>query len=158
MGYEIERKFLVDGDFKPTAIRYYKIIQGYLSTVPERTVRVRIMGDQAWLNVKGIGNSTGTARFEWETEISVKEAEELIKICESGVIEKVRYFIPFKDHTFEVDEFLGVNSGLIIAEIELSTENESFEKPSWIGREVTGDSKYYNAMLMKNPFSRWEKE
>lgn len=158
MGYEIERKFLVAGDFKLVATRYYKIIQGYLSTVPERSVRVRIIGDQAWLNVKGIGNSTGTTRFEWETEISVKDAAELIKICEPGVIEKFRYVVPFKNHTFEVDEFVGDNSGLIIAEIELGSEDESYEKPPWLGREVTGESKYYNAMLMKNPYIRWENE
>lgn len=158
MGYEIEKKFLVEGDFKITAIRFYKIIQGYLSTVPERTVRVRIIENKAWLNVKGIGSSTGTTRFEWETEISVKDAKELIKICEPGVIEKFRYFVPFKNHTFEVDEFLGENSGLIIAEIELGREDEPFEKPPWIGREVTGESKYYNAMLMKTPYSSWKKE
>lgn len=116
------------------------------------------MGDKAWLNVKGIGNSTGTTRFEWEKEISVKDAEKLINICEPGLIEKVRYSVPFKDRTFEVDEFLGENSGLTVAEIELSCEDESFEKPPWIGREVTGDTKYYNAMLMKNPYGRWEKE
>jgi adenylate cyclase len=157
MASEIERKFLVEGDFRSASTHRVKIVQGYLSSVPERSVRVRIMGDKAWLNVKGIGNSTGTTRFEWEKEITVKDAEELIKICEPGLIEKVRYFVPFKDRTFEVDEFLGENSGLIVAEIELSSEGEPFEKPIWIGREVTGDTKYYNAMLMKKPYSRWEK-
>ena len=158
MAREIERKFLVEDDFRNSSTHRVKIVQGYLSSVPERSVRVRIMGDIAWLNVKGIGNITGTTRFEWETEISVKDAEELMEICEPGVIEKYRYLVPFKNHTFEVDEFLGENSGLVIAEIELSSEGEPFEKPPWIGREVTGDTKYYNAMLMKNPFSRWEKE
>ncbi len=155
MAQEIERKFLVKGDFKPDAFKSTRISQGYLSSVPERTVRVRIKGNQGFLTIKGKGNHSGISRYEWEKEIPVKEAEELLQLCEPGIIDKTRYLVKSGNHTFEVDEFHGENEGLILAEIELETENESFVKPSWIAEEVTGDAKYYNAVLTKHPYSRW---
>ena len=155
MGKEIERKFLVKGDFKSFVSKQTRIVQGYLSSVPERTVRVRIKGDKGYITVKGIGNVSGASRYEWEKDIPVSETEELLKICEPGVIDKTRYLVKAGPHTFEVDEFYGENQGLVLAEIELGSEAESFEKPEWLGEEVTGDTRYYNSMLMKNPFTRW---
>jgi len=155
MGKEIERKFLVKGDFKPHASKQTRIVQGYLSSVPERTVRVRIKGDTGYLTIKGIGNASGASRYEWEREVPVNEVEELLKICEPGVIDKTRYLVKAGAHTFEVDEFYGENKGLTLAEIELASETDAFEKPEWLGKEVTGDVKYYNSMLMKNPYTRW---
>lgn len=157
MGLEIERKFLVKADFKAYAFANTRIVQGYLSSVPERAVRVRIKGDKAYLTIKGIGNNNGLSRYEWEKEIPVNEAEELLKICETGIIDKVRYLVKSGKHTFEVDEFHGDNEGLIIAEIELAKEDESFVRPDWLGEEVTGDKKYYNVSLIKNPYNTWEK-
>ena len=155
MAKEIERKFLVKGDFKNQASKETRIVQGYLSSIPERTVRVRIKGDKGYITIKGIGNTSGASRYEWEKEIPASEVEELLKICEPGVIDKTRYLVKSGDHTVEVDEFYGENDGLVLAEIELSSENESFIKPAWLGEEVTGDTKYYNSMLMKNPYSKW---
>jgi adenylate cyclase len=155
MAQEIERKFLVKGDFKKEAEKSTRITQGYLSSVPERTVRVRIKGEKGFITIKGVGSASGASRYEWEKEISVSEVDELLRICEPGVIDKTRYEIRKGKHTFEVDEFYGDNEGLTVAEIELSSESEDFEKPSWLGEEVTGDSRYYNSMLMKNPFSKW---
>jgi adenylate cyclase len=149
MAQEIERKFLVAGEFKSLATKSIRITQGYLSSIPERTVRVRIKGDKGFITIKGIGSDSGASRFEWEKEIPVTEAEELLKICEPGMIEKIRYLVPAGKHTFEVDEFYGNNQGLILAEIELASENEAFEKPAFLGQEVTGDAKYYNSMLVK---------
>jgi len=156
MAQEIERKFLVkNDDFKKESFNKTKIVQGFLSTVPERTVRIRIKGDQGFITVKGIGNESGTSRYEWEREISVEDATDLLKISEPGVIDKTRFNVKSGGHTFEVDEFYGENDGLIVAEVELDTENESFKKPNWLGEEVTGQVKYYNSMLMKNPFKNW---
>jgi adenylate cyclase len=155
MAKEIERKFLVKGDFKPFAQKSTRITQGYLSSVPERAVRVRIKGDKGFITIKGIGNDAGTTRYEWEKEIPVAEVEDLLKICEPGVIDKTRYEVKHGEHTFEVDEFYGENQGLVVAEVELKSEDENFEKPAWLGEEVTGDVKYYNVMLMKNPFTKW---
>lgn len=155
MGKEIERKFLVKGDFKPHVSKQTRIVQGYLSSVPERTVRVRIKGDKGFLTIKGIGNASGASRFEWERELPITEVEELLKICEPGVIDKTRYLVKVGAHTYEVDEFYGENQGLILAELELASEADAFEKPEWLGQEVTGDVKYYNSMLMKNPYTRW---
>jgi adenylate cyclase len=155
MSMEIERKFLVKGDFKPFAGKQTRIIQGYLSSVPERTVRVRVKGDKGYLTIKGIGGASGASRYEWEREVPVDEIEELLKICEPGVIDKTRYLVQVGEHTFEVDEFYGENQGLVIAEVELSSEVEDFQKPEWLGDEVTGDPRYYNSMLMKQPFARW---
>jgi adenylate cyclase len=155
MAQEIERKFLVKGDFKPFVQRETRIIQGYLSSVPERTVRVRTKGEKGFLTIKGIGNESGASRYEWESEISTEDAKNLLAICEPGVIDKTRYLVEVGNHTYEVDEFYGENDGLTVAEIELDSEDEAFEKPEWLGEEVTGDVKYYNSMLMKNPFKNW---
>jgi adenylate cyclase len=155
MAFEIERKFLVTGDFKNQAYSQEGIMQGYLSSVPERTVRVRIKGAKAFLTIKGISNSSGVSRFEWEKEISVDDAKELMKLCEPGIIDKSRYKIKSGNHIIEVDEFYGENQGLIVAEIELKEETETFEKPNWLGDEVTGDNRYFNASLMKKPFNKW---
>lgn len=153
---EIERKFLVKNEsFKSLATAKKKIAQGYLNTNPERTVRVRIADEKAFLTIKGKGNDTGMTRFEWEKEIPVEEAKSLLELCEKGVIEKTRFEIPSGKHLFEVDEFYGENVGLIIAEIELSDENEAFEKPDWLGKEVTNDERFYNAYLSKNSFKNW---
>ena len=152
---EIERKFLVVGEFKSLAAKSIRIIQGYLCSVPERTVRIRIRGDKGFITIKGIGNDSGASRFEWEKEIPASEAEELLTICAPGVINKTRYLVPAGKHTFEIDEFYGDNEGLIVAEVELTSENEAFEKPAFLGQEVTGDVKYYNSMLMKNPYTKW---
>ncbi len=157
MAQEIERKFLVkDDSFKKQAFKSTRIVQGYLSSVPERTVRVRIKGDKGYLTVKGIGNESGASRFEWEIEIPKQDAENLLKICEPGVIDKTRYLVKAGQHTFEVDEFYGDNEGLVIAEVELESEDQAFEKPDWLGEEVTGDPRYYNSMLMKNPYKNWK--
>ena len=156
MGVEIERKFLVKSDqYKSESFKVQRIIQGYLSSVPERNVRVRLIGDQGFLTVKGIGNESGVSRFEWEVKISQKEAEQLLQICEPGKIDKSRYLINSNNYIIEVDEFLGDNEGLGIAEIELNSEEETFEKPKWLGEEVTGQIRYYNSELMKNPFKTW---
>ena len=155
MANEIERKFLVKGEFKNLANKATRIVQGYLSSIPERTVRVRIKGDKGYITIKGIGNASGASRYEWEKEIPASEVEDLLKICEPGVIDKTRYLVKVDDHTFEVDEFYGENMGLVLAELELSSEDESFQKPNWLGEEVTGDTKYFNSMLMKNPYTKW---
>jgi adenylate cyclase len=153
---EIERKFLVKNDsFKKEAFARNYIAQGYLSSAPERTVRVRIKGEKGFLTIKGASNDSGLSRFEWETEIPVSEAESLLLLCEKGVIDKTRFEIKQGNHVFEVDEFYSDNEGLIIAEIELDSENDTFEKPDWLGKEVTGDIRYYNAYLSKNPFKNW---
>lgn len=147
---------MVNGDFKSDAFKATRITQGYLSSVPERTVRVRVKGDKGFITIKGIGNASGASRFEWEKEIPVEDVKALLEICEPGVIDKTRYLVKVGPHTFEVDEFYGDNEGLTVAEVELSDENEAFDKPSWLGEEVTGDAKYYNSMLMKNPYKNWK--
>ena len=156
MAQEIEKKFLVAGEFKESAKKATRITQGYLSSVPERTVRVRVKGEKGYITVKGIGKDSGASRFEWEKEIPVEDVRDLLKICEPGVIDKTRYLVDCDGHTFEVDEFYGDNEGLVVAEVELSDENEAFTRPSWLGEEVTGDKKYYNSMLMKNPYKNWK--
>jgi len=155
MAQEIEKKFLVTGDFKSLATNAIRITQGYLSSMPERTVRVRIKGNTGFITIKGMGSDSGASRFEWEKEISVADVDDLLKICEPGVINKTRYLVPAGKHTFEVDEFYGDNEGLVVAEVELGAENEAFEKPAFLGQEVTGDMRYYNAMLTKNPYKNW---
>jgi adenylate cyclase len=157
MAQEIERKFLVNGDFKSEAVKQTRITQGYLSSVPERTVRVRVKGDKGYITIKGIGSASGASRYEWEKEIPVEEVQELLKICEPGVIDKTRFLVKNGELTFEVDEFYGENEGLTVAEIELSSEDQVFDRPTWLGAEVTGDVRYYNSMLMKTPFTKWEK-
>lgn len=154
---EIERKFLVtSSDFISESTSSNRIVQGYLNSNPERTVRVRIKGNKGYLTIKGKGNESGTTRFEWEKEISIEEVEQLLLICEKGIIDKIRYEIPVDQHVFEVDVFERDNNGLIVAEIELKNENEFFEKPKWLGSEVTGDIRYYNAYLSQNPFKDWD--
>ena len=153
---EIERKFLIVSDkYKEQAYKKTRIVQGFLNTHKERTVRVRIKGKEAYIAIKGISNKEGTSRFEWEKKIAVEEAEQLIELCEPNLIEKIRYEIKVGNHIFEVDEFSAENKGLIVAEIELSEENESFEKPDWLGKEVTGDIRYYNSQLSRVPYKNW---
>lgn len=152
---EIERKFLVKGDFKSFSHQQEEIAQGYLSSVPERSVRVRIKGDKGYLTVKGIGSDDGMSRFEWENEIPKDEAYSLLQLCEPGKIEKTRYLVEVGAHTYEVDEFYGDNAGLVVAEIELTTTDEKFDKPNWLGDEVTGVEKYYNSALSHHPFKDW---
>jgi len=155
MPQEIERKFLVKQGYKQFAHSNTRITQGYLSSVSERIVRVRINGDKGFITIKGISNLSGMSRYEWEKEIPVHEASELLKICEPGIIDKTRYLVHAGKFTFEVDEFYGENEGLVVAEIELSSEEELFEKPVWLGEEVTGDKRYFNSKLVKNPFCYW---
>ncbi len=153
---EIERKFLVKSEeFKERAFAKNEIAQGYLNSDTERTVRVRIKGTQGFLTIKGKGNESGMTRFEWEKEIPVSEAKMLLELCENGVIRKVRFEVKLGNHIYEIDEFFGENEGLIIAEIELQSEDEAFEKPEWLGEEVTNNVKYYNSYLSKNPFKNW---
>lgn len=153
---EIERKFLVISEaFIGESFAQKRIVQAYLSSVPERTVRIRIKGDKGFITIKGKSNDSGTTRLEWEKEISLSEAESLLSICESGIIDKIRYEVKVGNHFFEVDVFSGENEGLIIAEIELQSENEWFEKPIWLGEEVTNDERFYNSFLSKKPFKTW---
>lgn len=153
---EIERKFLVISEvFKAESFKKTRIIQGFLNTDKERTVRVRLKGDNGYLTVKGQSTTNGLSRFEWEKEISKADAEALLKLCEKGVIDKTRYEVKVGNHIFEIDEFFGDNKGLIIAEVELEEENEIFTKPKWLGEEVTGEIKYYNSQISKKPFKAW---
>jgi len=153
MSKEIERKFLVkNDDFKSLSFKSRYIKQGYLNSDKNRAVRVRIIDDVAFLTVKGASNETGTTRFEWEREISVEDAIQLMDLCEPGIIEKTRYYHKVGNHIFEIDEFSGNNEGLILAEVELSHENEPYEKPTYLDQEVTGNVQYYNSSLSKRPF------
>ena len=145
MALEIERKFLVkDDSYKTMAESSSRIAQGYICSGRGRTVRVRIRDEKGYLTIKGPATQGGLSRYEWEKEIPLNEAQELMKLCEPGMIDKTRYLVLSGEHVFEVDEFYGDNEGLVIAEVELKHENESFEKPSFIGVEVTGIVKYYN--------------
>jgi len=154
---EIERKFLVTSDaFKSEASHKNHIAQGYLNSNPNRTVRVRVKGEIGFVTIKGKGNETGMSRFEWETEIALADAKNLLKLCESGAIDKIRHEVEIGSHTYEVDEFFGDNEGLVVAEIELNSEDETFEKPHWLGQEVTNDERYYNAYLSNNPYKNWK--
>ena len=157
MAQEIERKFLVDGDFKKEAYDAIRITQGYLSSMPQHVVRVRVKGDKGYITIKGEADASGVSRFEWEKEITLEEAKALLKLAEPGIIDKTRYLIKNADgrHTWEVDVFHGDNDGLVMAEIELSAENETFDRPNWLGKEVTGDKRYYNSYLSKNPYKKW---
>jgi len=154
---EIERKFLVNSDaFIKEAFNSYTIKQGFLNRHEKRTVRVRLKKDNGYLTIKGKSSENGLARFEWEKEISKTEAEALLELCEIGIIDKIRYEVKTGNHTFEIDIFFGDNEGLIVAEVELSFENETFIKPKWLGKEVTGDIKYYNSQLSKVPYKDWK--
>ena len=152
---EIERKFLVSGDFKESAVESFRIVQGYLSTSAGVTVRVRTKGEKAYLTIKGKTSDSGMSRFEWEKEIPLEESAGLLELCGGKVIDKTRYIVPFGGQVFEVDEFHGDNAGLVMAEIELSSEDEEFDKPEWLGHEVTGDVRYYNSQLLHNPVNKW---
>ena len=153
---EIERKFLVcSDDYKRQAYSSSHICQGYICSGHGRTVRVRIRDDRGYLTIKGPSDVAGISRYEFEKEITLDEAEQLMKLCEPGKIDKTRYLVKSGSHTFEVDEFHGENAGLVMAEVELQSEDEPYEKPDFIGREVTGDRRYYNAHLVKNPFCAW---
>lgn len=154
MGVEIERKFLVRGDRWKILGQGVLLRQGYLSSSPERTVRVRIEGDSAMLTIKG--KSSGATRSEWEYPVPLADAQAFLDtLCERPIIEKKRYRIPFEGMVWEVDEFFGENAGLVVAEIELTAENQSFAKPDWIAEEVTQDPRYFNSSLIRNPYSRW---
>ena len=156
MSVEIERKFLVKNtNFKQESFHEKHIKQGYLNSDKNRTVRIRIANDKAFMTIKGKSNAAGTTRFEWEKEIKKEEAEGLLLLCEPSIIEKTRYLVRADHHTFEVDEFYGDNKGLVIAEVELNDENEKFTKPDWLDEEVTGDAKYYNSSISKLPFKDW---
>ena len=157
-GLEIERKFLVKGDdYKQQAYSHSHIQQGYICSSHGRTVRVRIRDERGYLTIKGPSENGGLSRYEFEKEISLDEAEHLMQLCEPGIIDKTRWLVKSGRHTFEVDEFFGENEGLVMAEVELGAEDESYEKPDFIGQEVTGDRRYYNSHLRKNPFSVWGK-
>src|SRR5690606_6938981 len=155
---EIERKFLVlSQDYKKQAFQKEKIVQGFLSRHPERTVRVRIKGGKAFLTIKGKSSDGGVSRFEWEKENLVTEAEALFDLCEPVRITKSRHLVKMGEHVFEVDEFHGENEGLTMAEIELTAADEAFDFPEWLGEEVTGDSRYYNSQLSRIPYTCWNK-
>ena len=158
MPLEIERKFLVlDDSYKNLATSSSHIKQGYIYSGKGKTIRVRIRDESGYLTIKGPSDKAGLCRYEWEKEVDLHDAEELMRLCEPGIIDKTRYIIPSGKHTFEVDEFFGENQGLVMAEVELVSEEEPFEKPPFIGKEVTGDRRYYNSHLRENPYSRWKK-
>ena len=157
MAQEIERKFLVVGEYKNLAHSVMHLVQGYIAS-GRRTVRVRISDDRAWLTIKGPSHDGGLSRFEWEKEIEAHEALELLPLCEGALIDKHRYLVNVGDHTFEVDEFHGDNEGLTIAEVELSSTDEEFIHPEWLGAEVTGIKRYYNSHLRANPYKEWNDE
>tara|TARA_B100000524_G_C23635591_1_gene364816 strand:+ start:474 stop:944 length:471 start_codon:yes stop_codon:yes gene_type:complete len=153
---EIERKFLITSDdYKQNISSEHNIIQGYLSTKPSRTVRIRVGGGKGSLTIKGETSKNGLCRLEWEKELTIEEASQLMGLCLPNKIEKTRYKLNYKGRLFEVDIFKGLNEGLKIAEIELNNEGDTFEKPKWLGEEVTGVKKYYNSQLCQNPFAKW---
>ncbi len=152
MGKEIERKFLVKG-FTWREVKGAMIRQGYLNSAKERNVRVRIIEDKAYLTIKGI--AVGASRLEFEYEVPFQDAAELLEICEKPLIEKRRYPVLEGGFVWEVDEFFGENEGLIVAEVELESEDQAFHKPDWVGEEVTGDTRYFNSNLIKNPYTKW---
>lgn len=158
MSFEIERKFLVCGEFKSQAYDSSRIRQGYISSGGGATVRVRVRDDKGYLTIKGRSDVAGLSRYEFETEVPLSDALDLMKLCEPGVIDKTRYLVRAGRHVFEVDEFYGDNAGLVMAEVELSDEKEAFEKPVFIGREVTGDRRYYNSHLRVYPYKLWREE
>lgn len=156
MATEIERKFLVRGDFSREVSSAQRIVQGYICSQPGRTVRIRIRGEEGFLTIKGPSDDKGLSRYEFEQEISLADAEKLLALCEPGAIDKVRHLVPHGGHLWEVDVFHGANEGLVMAEIELTSEDEAFDKPEWLGEEVSGDRRYYNSMLTKHPYCEWK--
>ena len=157
MAQEIERKYLVVGEFKHLAHNSMHLIQGYIAS-GKRTVRVRIGDSGAWLTIKGPSRNGGLSRYEWEKEIDAKEAMELLQLAEGAVTDKVRYYVDYEGHTIEVDEFHGDNEGLVMAEIELQSEDERVVLPAWLGREVTGEKRFYNSHLREHPYKDWTAE
>ena len=156
MHIETERKFLVRNDsYKDMASASHRLAQGYICREGGNTVRIRLWDDTAFLTIKGAGNAGGMSRCEWEMEIPVEDARDLFLLCRNGIIDKTRYIVPYKGKIFEVDEFHGDNEGLVVAEVELRSEDEAFGKPSFLGKEVTGERKYYNSSLMANPYKNW---
>ena len=156
-GLEIERKFLVrNSDYKRQAFSSSRIQQGYICSGHGRTVRVRVRDDRGYLTIKGPSDKEGVVRYEFEKEITLEEARELMNLCEPGRVDKTRYLVKSGNHTFEVDEFYGENEGLVMAEVELQRADEPYEKPDFIGEEVTGDHRYTNAHLSKHPFQSWK--
>ncbi len=155
MAYEIERKYIVNGEFKHLATSSTYIVQGYIFSNPQKSVRVRLKGDRGFITVKSTISDTNVTRNEWEYPIPASEVNELLRICEPSLIEKTRYIVYYKEQTIEIDEFYGANEGLQLAEVELSFENQQFDKPSFLGKEVTGDPKFLNSNLSKRPFSEW---
>ena len=154
MGVEIERKFLLSGNGWRNLAEPVLLRQGYLSLDPDRTVRVRVEGTRGVLTIKG--RNQGATRGEWEYDIPLAEANELLDgLCQQPLVEKYRSKIDYKGHVWEVDEFLGVNAGLVLAEIELASEDEAFDKPGWIGADVTGERRYYNSSLITSPYTSW---
>ncbi|MCQ2155616.1 MAG: CYTH domain-containing protein [Bacteroidales bacterium] len=154
MAIEIERKFLISGDFRPGIEKSYRITQGYICPGSGRTVRVRLRDDKGFLTIKGPSADGGLSRFEWEKEITVEDALSLFPLCPLK-LDKTRHIVPFGGHVFEVDEFHGDNEGLIVAEVELSSPDEEFARPDWLGQEVTGDRRFYNSQLCSNPYKNW---
>lgn len=156
MAQEIERKFLVkDDSYRTQAYGSSRIKQGYICSTRGRTVRIRIRDQRGYITIKGASDAEGVSRYEWEQEIALHDAEELMKLCEPGRIDKTRYLVKCGSHTFEVDEFYGENEGLVVAEVELHAPDEPYDRPSFLGEEVTGQTKYYNSFLMKEPYTRW---
>lgn len=155
MPLEIERKFLVVGEFRDQAYESSRIRQGYIASGKGRTVRVRIRDEKGYLTIKGPSDVAGLARYEFEMEISLADAEDLMRICEPGIIDKTRYLVRCGSHVFEVDEFYGENEGLVMAEVELGSEDEPYEHPNFLGKEVTGDRRFYNSHLRQNPYRLW---
>lgn len=156
MALEIERKFLVtDDSYKAMAFSSDRIAQGYLCREGGNSTRVRVRGDKGYLTIKGPSMDGGLSRFEWEKEIPESEAWELLKLCHGGIIDKTRHLVKCGNHTFEVDEFHGDNDGLVVAEVELENPDETFERPPFLGKEVTGDKRYYNSSLTRFPFKCW---
>lgn len=156
MATEIERKFRVKGNFGGEVFRAERIVQGYICSQPGRTVRIRIRGEEGFLTIKGPSDEKGLSRYEFEQKIALEDAEALLQLCEPGVIDKVRHLVHGGKHTWEVDVFHGANEGLVMAEIELEREDEPFERPDWLGGEVTGDRRFYNSMLTKHPYNEWK--
>ena len=157
MAEEIERKFLVVGEYKHLAHSSSHLVQGYIAS-GRRTVRVRLSDDRAWLTIKGPSRDGGLSRYEWEREIDATEAMELLQLAEGALIDKRRWLVEYEGHIFEVDEFAGDNEGLTIAEVELSSTDEAFARPLWLGREVTGERRFYNSHLRAHPYSEWSDE
>ena len=157
MAEEIERKYMVVGEYKHLAHSSIHMTQGYIAS-GRRTVRVRIADKQAWLTIKGPSRDGGLSRYEWEKTIDPHEALELMALAEGGVIEKMRHLVEYEGHTFEVDEFMGDNQGLVIAEVELHNAEEQVALPHWIGRELTGEKRFYNSHLRAHPYREWSDE